>query len=460
MHLASAFMMCALFLTGAVVSVPMSDPAEVALHPVNLPRSTDQQEPGTPGKSSNTGPPISPDLNPSYWSDFTKKIKPSQPIRGSKLGATLLGPTNFAIQNQNADLLAPPSTDHGTVPSSKWPFSSSHNRLSEGGWARQQTVAVLPTATEMAGVNMRLEAGAIRELHWHSANEWAYILSGSAEITAVDQNGRNFVDTVETGDLWFFPSGDPHSIQAGPNGTEFVLVFDNGSFDEDSTFLLTDWLAHTPKGVINKNFGFPADSKAFNDLPSGNGLYIFNAEVPTPEDAETPDSPYGQIPEPFSYHLSQQAHTEDDDGGWTKVADSTNFKASKTIAAAEVFLKPGSLREMHWHPNSDEWSLILSGETRVTIFTGSGNAATYNLQAGDVGYIHEQNGHYVECISDEPCHFLEILKAPKFEDVSLSQWLAVLPPKLVQDHLRVSQETLDTLRKKKQAVIEGSTSTT
>lgn len=173
MHITSAFIICSLFLTGAVVSVPRADPAETRLHPVNVPRSNPQSgEPGKPGKSSNTGPSISPDLNPSYWSEFNQRTRPSQPIRGSKLGATILGPTNFAIQNQNADLLAPPSTDHGTVPSSKWPFSSSHNRMSEGGWARQQTVSVLPTATQMAGVNMRLEPGAVRELHWHSASEW------------------------------------------------------------------------------------------------------------------------------------------------------------------------------------------------------------------------------------------------------------------------------------------------
>ena len=69
-----------------------------------------------------------------------------------------------------------PSTFSGNA---KWPFSLSHNRLQTGGWARQQnstrfvllskglqltilTVKVMPLATEMAAVNMRLEAGALR----------------------------------------------------------------------------------------------------------------------------------------------------------------------------------------------------------------------------------------------------------------------------------------------------------
>ena len=77
------------------------------------------------------------------------------------------------------------------------------------------------------------------------------------------------------GDLWYFPSGQPHSIQALPgpqNGAEFLLVFDSGDFNEDDTFLLTDWLAHVPKEVIGKNFG--DETSDFNEIPS-HELYIF-----------------------------------------------------------------------------------------------------------------------------------------------------------------------------------------
>jgi oxalate decarboxylase len=33
---------------------------------------------------------------------------------------------------------------------------------------------------------MRLDAGGIRELHWHTAGEWVIMLNGSTRITAVD----------------------------------------------------------------------------------------------------------------------------------------------------------------------------------------------------------------------------------------------------------------------------------
>ena len=166
--------------------------------------------------------------------------RPPQPIRGDR-GGTILGPTNPAREAQKPDTLAPRPTDQGTLPNLKWSFANSHMRLDNGGWSRQKTVRELPIATELAAVNMRLNPSAVRELHWHKEAEWAFMLKGQARITAVDQDLRPFQDDVGEGDLWYFPSGIPHSIQAlAGEGCEFLLVFDDGHFDENSTFLLTD----------------------------------------------------------------------------------------------------------------------------------------------------------------------------------------------------------------------------
>ena len=105
----------------------------------------------------------------------------------------------------------------------------------------------LPTSIELASVNMRLGEGVIRELHWHKEAEWAYVLDGKVRVTALDYEGGNFIDDLEKGDLWYFPSGVPHSLQGlSENGTEFLLVFDDGRFSEESTFILTDWLGERP----------------------------------------------------------------------------------------------------------------------------------------------------------------------------------------------------------------------
>ena len=182
----------------------------------------------------------------------TGQGSPPQPMRPGR-GGTDPGPRNLPIEMQNPDIFVPPPTDHGTVANLKFPFSASHMRLERGGWTRQVTERELGISKEIAGVDMRLNTGGVRELHWHKAAEWAYMLYGRARITAVDEEGRQFVDDVGVGDLWYFPKGIPHSIQGlGPDGCEFLLVFDDGSFSEDNTFLLSDWFKHVPPDVLGQ----------------------------------------------------------------------------------------------------------------------------------------------------------------------------------------------------------------
>jgi oxalate decarboxylase len=161
-----------------------------------------------------------------------------EPIRGDE-GASIIGPTNPEREAQSRDRFSPPSTDHGTLPSLKWSFADSHNRLEEGGWARQTTGRELPVAQALNCVNMGLKAGVVRELHWHKPDEWGFVIKGRIRITSVDENGRAFQDDVNEGDIWNFPGGIPHSLQGlAGEGTEFLLVFNDGNFNEDETFLL------------------------------------------------------------------------------------------------------------------------------------------------------------------------------------------------------------------------------
>jgi oxalate decarboxylase len=91
----------------------------------------------------------------------------------------------------------------------KYPFSFANKRTYEGGWSREVTVRELPVSKAMAGANMRLTAGGVRELRWHSADEWAIVLTGNARITAIDSEGRSFATDTKKYDLWYFPRGIP-----------------------------------------------------------------------------------------------------------------------------------------------------------------------------------------------------------------------------------------------------------
>jgi oxalate decarboxylase len=374
-----------------------------------------------------------------------------QPLRGGD-GGTILGPRNQPLERENPDALAPPATDAGQLPNLKFSFDAAHTRISSGGWARQVTVQDLPIATTIAGVDMRLNPGGIRELHWHSAAEWAIMLAGTARITAIDADGRNFIADVGVGDLWNFPSGLPHSIQALKDGCEFLLVFDDGDFSEFDTFLITDWFAHTPRSVLAKNFGVP--ESAFARIPANieNERYIFPGKVPGPLRSDTIRSPAGTVPNSFAHRLMAQKPIECP-GGRVRIVDSSNFPAATTIAAALVEVDPGGMRELHWHPNADEWQYYIAGQARMTVFGANATANTFDYQAGDVGYIPRAMGHYIENTGQTTLRFLEMFRSDRYADVSLDQWMALTPPELIREHLPVDKRFIAALSKRKQLVV-------
>jgi oxalate decarboxylase len=373
-----------------------------------------------------------------------------QPNRSPGIGGMDPGPRDLTRDRENPDMLNPPPTDSGTLPNLRFSFADAHTRQTDGGWTRQVTQRELGISTTMAGVDMRLNAGSIREMHWHKQAEWAYMLYGTARITAIDQDGNNFVDDVGVGDLWYFPGGIPHSIQGlGPDGCEFLLVFDDGFFDEDDTFLISDWFKHIPEEVLGKNFGVPGTN--FAHLPSPEQRYIFKAQVPG---ALGPDKLMGAkpVPQTFKHRLMAQDPIRTK-GGTVRIADSSIFPASKTIAAALVEVEPGGMRELHWHPNVDEWQYYLEGQGRMGVFAAQGAARTFDYRGGDVGYVPFGMGHYIENTGDTPLRFLEMFRSSYFADLSLNQWMALTPAPLLQAHFPLPQTVMDNLHKKKSPIV-------
>jgi oxalate decarboxylase len=372
-----------------------------------------------------------------------------QPERHGE-GGTDPGPRNVVRDRQNPDVLVPPPTDHGTLPNLRFSFADAHMRLESGGWTRQITVRELGVSKDIAGVNMRLNAGGVRELHWHKAAEWAYMLHGSARITAIDPQGHNFVDDVGVGDLWYFPPGVPHSIQGlNPDGCEFLLVFDDGDFDEDNTFLLSDWFKHTPSEVLSKNFGVSGSS--FDHVRDPSQLYIFAASVPGPLASDKIDGAVPASPS-FSHKMMAQQPIKTK-SGTVRITDTSVFPASKTISAALVEVEPGGMRELHWHPNTNEWQYYIEGQARMGVFAASSQARTFDYLAGDVGYVPFAMGHYIENTGTTTLRFLEVFRSSYYADVSLNQWLALTPPELVQAHLKLDPQTIAAFHKEKFPVV-------
>jgi oxalate decarboxylase len=363
------------------------------------------------------------------------------------------GPKNPQITSQFPSFQDPPATDINGMDLFWASFNNAHKRVQSGGWAREVTQADFAISDTVSGVNMRLGPGGIRELHWHQQAEWAVMTDGKCRITVLDWEGRPAVRDVRPGDLWYFPAGLPHSLQGmGPSGCEFTIVFDNGMASEFNTLLLTDWVAHTPPEILAENFGLPVS--AFENIPVDN-KWIFQGQEPPPlaQAQAAVRSPLGEPEYEFTFSMSSMKPSKVTRGGEVKIVDSRNFPISKTIAATQLVIKPGALRELHWHPNADEWQYYIQGKGQMTVFNTGPKAVTADFNAGDIGYVKKGFGHYIKNVGNEDLIVMEIFRAERFQEVSLEQWLACTPPEMVAATLNMDPSLIQQFSKARPDIV-------
>ncbi|TDZ25925.1 putative oxalate decarboxylase [Colletotrichum orbiculare MAFF 240422] len=359
-----------------------------------------------------------------------------QPIDTNGKGGPILGGTNSQVDKENPGNLGQQPTDNGVVPNLKWRFSDSKTRILNGGWVREQVIQDLPQSHDIAAAQQHLRKGAVRELHWHKVAEWGFVYSGSVLVSAVDENGKYQAEKLTYGDIWYFPKGAPHTIQGLDDENEYLLAFDEADFDKiGTTFNIVDWLAHTPRDVLAKNFG--VNASLFDKLPSTNP-YIFNGTVAEPK-VNGGSQGYLEGNSSFVYRtLQHPAEKVPGNGGEFRKIDSTNFPISKTIAATFA----------------EEWLYFHKGKGRATVFIGSGAARTFDFAPGDTAAFPDNSGHYIENTSEtEDLVWIELYKSDRVVDVPLTQWLALTPPEIVAQTLKVPVEFVEQLKKERQILV-------
>ncbi len=299
-------------------------------------------------------------------------------------------------------------------------------RVGSGGTTRGASVHEFPASIGIAGVSMRLEPGSMRELHWHAnAAEWGYVISGRCRTTLLNPDGSSEIDVFGPGDIWYFPRGWGHSIQSiGPSECHFILIFDNGDFSEDHTFSVTDWLAHTPEAVVTQNLGITADE--LKALPKGEA-YFADGPVPNERSWDAAVRKYPELVSNHRYPLLAQQPRQIAGGGVQYIASVKEFPISTTMAGSVLEIEPGAMRELHWHPNADEWQYYLSGTAEMAVFLAEGQVVTEQFEAGDAGYAPMGAGHYIKNTGDDVLRVLIGFNAGVYETVDLSQWIAANP---------------------------------
>src|SRR5712671_4297578 len=311
------------------------------------------------------------------------------------------------------------------LPTFKCALEKSEGKVIGNSYGKEATVEQLPISKGIAGVSMRIEPGAMRELHWHAtAAEWAFVNEGRVRTTVMDPQGNAETNDFGPGDVWFFPRGHGHMLEClGDTPCHFVLIFDNGYFSEFGTFSITDWLGHTPKALLAKNFDLP--ESAFDGFPTKE-VYFARGEAP-PAKQSIPLQGRKLPPQTHKFELLEQDPHALYKGGREWRVDASRFPISKTVTGVVLDLDPGALRELHWHPTADEWQYLIEGQVSVTMFGSGGRYRTETLEKGDVGYIPQGYGHSIENVGDKPCRVLIGLNTGIYEAIDLSQWIAGNP---------------------------------
>ena len=124
---------------------------------------------------------------------------------------------------------------------------------------------------------------------------------------------------------------------------------------------------------------------------------------------------------------------------------------SKGIAGVSMTLGPGAMRELHWHATAAEWAYVNQGRVRTTVIAPGGTPETNDFEPGDVWYFPAGHGHMLECLGDEPCHFVLIFDNGYFSEFgtfSISDWIGHTPPALLAKNFGVPASTFDKFPKK------------
>jgi oxalate decarboxylase len=203
--------------------------------------------------------------------------------------------------------------------------------------------------------------------------------------------------------------------------------------------LLSEWVAHTPPEVLAKNTGL--DQSVFANTP-GAPLYIFPGNPPNSLEQDKAEIGGEQVAakQQYTFSLRSMKPLATSEAGETRIVDSRNFPVSKHIAAGLLIIKPGHMREMHWHPNASEWQYWISGQGRMTVFFPVDNARTMDFHTNDVGYVPSNAPHYFENTGDTDLVVLELFAADQFQDVSLNEWLRRVPSEMLKAHLNIDKQ--------------------
>lgn len=308
---------------------------------------------------------------------------------------------------------------------------------------------------KMQFAELFIEPNGIRETHWHvNSGEWGYVRSGSCFFTLMDNDGRYNYEEAVVGDIWYFPQGWQHYVQAGKDGCFVLLWFDTSSVNVD----LTHTIAEMPRSIISKSLGNIGEDKVekmvyplYEEPCTGScgARGVLSSTTPASKPAERckgsrSDICEGTLREWPVFPIKGGTFNQVPGVGREYRVKQDIFPLAFTMSGGLLELEEGALREVHWHPDAEEHHYVLNGTVDVTVM-GQDPATlrdSFRLTQGGVGVVPLNYVHYIQAV-DGPATIVVTFNTPSWKTQTLSQTLATTPNDVNAATLGTSVYTVD-----------------
>ena len=189
---------------------------------------------------------------------------------------------------------------------------------------------------------------------------------------------------------------------------------------------------HDPRGISRRGLV---------DAVTGISLAI---AASSSSEARAAENELNEALPPFKYNIESKPGWQGE-GGSAKEATVAEFPVSKSIAGVSMRLKPGAIRELHWHSLAAEWAYVLDGRCRVTVVMPNGQSEISDFGVGDIWYFPRGHGHALQGLGPGECHFILGFDNGHFSEFgtfSVTDWISTAPPNVVARTLGVPESVV------------------
>ncbi|CAL5229795.1 g13188 [Coccomyxa viridis] len=343
-------------------------------------------------------------------------------------------------------LLKTVPTAYGATFSQAWSTVPGQNF--SGGTFKYSNITSFPGAPAMSATLINLTVGGIRGIHWHDEAEWAYVLSGTCRSVVMEEGRTHPAETWDygEGDIWYFRPNEGHMVQGlAPSGCSYLAGYNNGSFSDPDSPSMAAWLDRLPVNIRMQGLGGPRLQQ--NSTNSANSVAGFITQGPMP--APSLEAFRASVRKPAQpavtlthrYQLSQQAPKSASEGGSITAADKENFPISEAMLGALIVLRPGGMRQLHWHTNEDEWQYVINGTILAGVFTAGGHHEENTLYAGDAGYAPMSSAHWFKNVGSTDSYVVLIFNAGQLTNLEATALVANMPAEVLAADLGITAES-------------------